>query len=266
MKKTIGMLAFVFVVFAVSFALAQQGPGQGRQSGQGTGPGAGFGGAVGEIQRFAFTEEGQKDLGLTADNVTKLREALRPAGGQQGNQRNQDATPEERRAAAEAAAAETAKKVADVLSKDQLEKAQIRAFQLGGYAGLSGRYAQAALGLTDEQKTKIAEIARENRTAQAPGVGGGQNLTAEERRARTEENRRVLGEKFKEILTAAQKTKADELLKEIPVYIKEIQERPVGPGVGTGGQGGGNRGGTGTPGAGGGNRGGAGARNRGGNN
>jgi len=248
MKKTIGMLTLVFVLFAC-FALAQQ---QGQRQGQGAGPGAGFGGAMGEIQRFAFTEEGQKDLGLTADDVTKLREALRPATPAGGG--NQNATPEERRAAAEKAAEETAKKVAGVLSKHQMELVEIRAFQLGGYAGLSGRYAQAALKVTDAQKAKIAEIARENRTAQGPGAGIGQaNMTPEERRARTEENRKVLGEKFKEVLTAEQKTKADELLKEIPAYIKEIQDRPVG--IGAGGQGGGNRGGAGAPGAGAGNRG-----------
>jgi len=234
------MLVFVFIVFA-SFAFAQQ------PQRQGGGPGAGFGGAMGEIQRFAFTEGGQKDLGLTADDVTKLREALRPAGGPQ--QGNQNATPEERQKAAE----ETAKKVAGLLSKHQMELVEIRAFQLGGFAGLNGRYAQAALKVTDAQKAKITEIARENRTAQGRGGTQNANMTPEERRARMEENRKVLGEKFKDVLTAEQKTKADELLKEIPAYIKEIQDRPA---FGAGGQGGGNRGA-----GGGGNRG-----NRGGNN
>jgi len=259
MKKTIGMLAIVFVVFALtaSLALAQQ-----RQGGPG-GPGPGGMGFGGET-RFMLTEEGQKDLGLTSDDVTKLREALRPAAPAQ---RNQNATPEERREAAEKAATETAKKVAAVLSKDQLEKVQTRAFQLGGYAGLSGRYAQAALNLTDEQKTKIAAIARENRPAQGQGGGPGggqnvQNMTEAERtqmRERMAESRRVLGEKFKDVLTADQKAKADELLKNIPAYIKEIQDRPAGFGAG------GNRGGAGGgPAAGGGgNRGGGtGGRNR----
>ena len=240
MKKSIGMLTLVFVLFA-SFALAQ--PQGQRPQGQ-----VGFGGgAQGEIQRL-LTEAGIADLGLSTDTVTKLREALRPAAPAGGG--NQNATPEERRAAAEKAAEETAKKVADILSKDQLEKVQIRAFQLGGYAGLSGRYAQATLKVTDAQKTKIAEIARENRTAQGTGAGNAQ-MTPEERRARMEENRKALGEKFKEVLTADQKTKADELLKEIPAYIKEIQDRPAGIGAG----GAGNRGGAAAPGAGGGNRG-----------
>lgn len=234
------MFVFVFFVFATSFVLAQA---QQRQGG-GQGPaGAGFGGAQTEI-RFLFNEEGQKDFGLTSDDVTKIREALRPAGNQQ---RNQNATPEERRAAAEAAATETAKKVASLLSKEQLEKVQKRAFQLGGYAGLNGRYAQAAVNLTDAQKTKIAEIARENR--QAPGQGGQgggqnfQNMTDAERtqmRERMAENRKVLGEKFKGVLNDDQKAKADELLKDIPAYIKEIQERPLGAGNrGGGGTGGG---------------------------
>ena len=239
MKKTFGMLAFVFTLCALtSLVLAQQQ----RQGGQGQGQGFGGGGET----RFMLTEEGQKDLGLSSDDVTKIRELLRPAAP--GGQRNQNATPEERRAATEAAAAETAKKLAEFLSAAQLEKVQTRAFQLGGYAGLSGRYAQAALNLTDDQKAKIAGIARENRPqGQAGGPGGGQNFQnmsqaeRDQMRSRAEENRRVLGEKFKEVLTAEQKAKADDLLKEIPAYIKEIQERPAG--FGAGGAGGGNRGG-----------------------
>ena len=248
MKKSFKMLTFVFGVFTLttSLVLAQQQ----RQGGPGQGPG--FGGAQAEI-RFLFTEEGQKDLGITTNDVTKIREALRPAGDQQ---RNQNATPEERRAAAEATATENAKKVAAILSKDQLEKVQLRAFQLGGYAGLTGRYAQAVLKITDEQKEKIAAIARENRLGGQGGQGGGQNfqsMTEAERtqamqamRERMAENRKVLGDKIKEVLTADQKTKADELLKDIPAYIKEIQERPA---FGAGG----NRGGGGGP-AGGGRR------------
>ena len=178
-------------------------------------------------------------------------------------------------------AAETRAAIEGILSKDQVTQMDVMTFQrtgglnppapttagpnaaAGGFAGGAGGAAITvdslrALELTDAQKTKVQE-AIAKRTADTAALGpaaggpGGNQATAEERAARREATQKI-NEEFlaavKAALTDAQKAKAEELMKDVPTFLRP--QRPGAGGAGApGGAGAANRGagGAGGPGA-----------------
>lgn len=244
MKKFLGMsVFFLLLALMVSCAVAQQ---EGRARGEGRGPGGGgmgFGGPnmIGGLPTI-LSEQGRKELGITEEQVTKIREA------QRGNmpQGLQDMSREDRTAAMEKATAELVKKVEAIFTKDQLEKVQIASFQCVGIAGIgSSPFAQAVLKLTDEQVKKIRDIQREERQGAAGRQGERpdfRGMSPEERQKAFQETRKKLEEKIRGVLTEEQTKKAEALVKETPAYIKEAQERSVRGGQGNRGERGENQG------------------------
>ena len=169
-------------------------------------------------------------------------------------------------------AAETRAAIEGILSKDQVAKMDVMTFQrtgglnppapttagpnaaAGGFGGGVGGGANPitvdslrALELTDAQKTKVQEaIAKRtaDTAALGPAAGGpGNTMTTEERTARREATQKITEEFFaavKAALTDAQKAKAEELMKDVPTFLRP--QRPGAGGVGASGAAGGGAG------------------------
>jgi hypothetical protein len=164
--------------------------------------------------------------------------------------------------------AEMRKNLEATLSADQVAKLDVMVFQRSGglnpqppaggpggagagpgAGGARGGFGMInvenlrALGLTDDQKKKIEEAQEKMRTAVRPPEGFNfRDATPEERQAQIEKMREVgqkAGEEFRAtlngILTARQKARAEELMKNVPEYL----QRPA-PGQGGQGRQGGN--------------------------
>ena len=273
MTKRIFLTGFVVLALlaAASMVLAQPG-GQGAPRGQaGQGQQPAFAGSVLGI------EDARTALGVTADQWQKLQNASRavreanpaPARTGGGGGGAPGATPNP---AAMAAARErqqkiqeeTRKAVESILSADQVAKLDAMTFQrTGGLnppapraggtgAGFAGGVgggvtvdALRALNLTDDQKKKVQDAVDKRAEAnRALGTaGGGPNapqLSDAERTARREATQKINDEFFaavKSALTDDQKAKAEELMKDVPEFLRHRA-----PAAGGTGGAGGNRG------------------------
>jgi len=163
----------------------------------------------------------QADIGLSADLKTKIAAELperTPGGGGGGNPR--DMTDEQRQKWMEerrARNAEDDKKVAGLLSPEQLARLKQIRIQALGAGVLMDETLAKELGVTDEQTTKFQSAMQEMRQA---GGGGGGNPG---------EMRAKMTAKAMEILTADQKAKL-EALKGPAFDVSKLQMR--GPGGG----------------------------------
>lgn len=237
MKKNILGLGFLGLAFFVTMSFVVAQPPQGAAPGQGGGPGRGPGGMMagpGMMGGGAFgvlmNEQARKDLGITEEQQTKLREAgqkifeqMRPQQPpQQGGERPRF-DPAEMRARMEKVQNDTRTAIESILNKDQVGKLDVMSFQSSG--GLDSPMLNVenlrVLNLSEEQVKKINEL-RDSMFA-----GGGErfrNMSREERQAAFEENRKKMKDGLLGILSDEQKAKAESLTKETPEYLK----RPAG--------------------------------------
>ena len=278
MRKTANLwcLSLLFIACA-GFVFAQPGGGPGGPGGRGpggrgpggpggpggpmmAGPGMMMGGpGIGAL----FSEEGRKDIGLSDNQVSEIQNAFRDMRPREGQQfpgpNSSQADRENFRKEMEKRMGETIGKIEKVMTKEQLEKARARSFQAGGGFASAGMnpFAQAALGLTDDQKAKIRgfqeenmqkmrKFFEENRPSGPPDQMSQEDRQKMFERMRTfgEENQKEMESKIKGILTDEQKQKGEKMLGETPDYIKNaIEQGPRGPGGrgGRGGEGGGYR-------------------------
>lgn len=195
---------------------------EGRRGGRG-----GFGGGFGRGGMFpttpftvAMNEDAQKELGLTEEQITKVKAAseaymtaLResaPQGGFPG----QDATQEERQkwvaeraAAAAKVLAEQKPKLAEAVSADQMKRIEEIVLQAQGTNALSDEAVAKALDLSDEQKTKIADATKtfgeKQRELFTSGFGG----NPEEGREKMQALGKERDEAMMGVLTQEQKDK-----------------------------------------------------------
>lgn len=228
-------LAVVALVATVAFVGAQGTPGQGGQ-GQGRGQGRGFGGQFGqrgggqsELQ-VALRKDVQADLGVTADQKTKLDELqakLRAArgqgapGGQGGQGRGQGGgfgqMTEEQRAAMqkqmEEQRAQQHKELAAILNDGQLKRLGEIALQLQGNRALTQKSLQEKLGFTKEQQDKVQSLMDKSREASQALMEKmrSQELTREEAQATMQKNTQILNEELGRVLTEAQAAKYKEM-------------------------------------------------------
>jgi hypothetical protein len=184
-------MAAACVALLAGSVLAQDQP---RRRPQGPG-GFGFGfGRGGDLQILNMAEV-QKELGVNDDQKAKITEALaglREAGGGFNFQELQSLSQEERqkkmeelRAKMEEATKKATDAVNSVLDEKQKERlAQLR-LQRQGIAALATPAVAEKLGLTQEQKDKIAKLGEERRASFGAG-GFNRDATDEERRAARE--------------------------------------------------------------------------------
>ena len=235
----------VLALFAVaSMAVAQppQGRGQGGMMG---GPMGGGGGAFGIL----FNADARAELGITEEQIQKLREAGEAMRGS-----FTPPTPGERpdparmREQMQKMQADMRKNLETTLSKEQVGKMDVMVFQQSG--GLEGPMVNAeslrVLNLTDDQKAKL-QAAQEKRMeammAMRPAEGFDFRTASQEERDAFMAKMREAGEKANEafqaelkgVLSKEQVAKADELMKNVPEY---LQQRGPGRGQGQGNRGG----------------------------
>ena len=224
----VGVLAFVAADLA-----AQQGQRQGRGPGFG---GRGFGG--GSLAGLLRVEEVQQEIKLTdtqQEEIQAAMRAMRPAAGQgqRGAANFQDMTEQERteafarmREQAQQRAKATKEALAKILSADQMKRLTEISVQQQGVRALADEDVAAAVKLTDDQKSKIAELMQANR----PGRGGAGQAQTDRAAAREQmrQRREQLNKDVMAVLTTEQQA-----------AFKELQgkpfEMPAGRGPGAGG-------------------------------
>jgi hypothetical protein len=161
-------------------------------------------------------EQVQKELKLTDDQKATIKEIASKAGARGERMQGLRDLPEEERKAkmaemrkkAEARAEETAKQINEVLKPEQRERMKQIALQLRGTSALQDKAVAEALGLSTEQKDKIAAIAKEaakKRTDLMAG-GGGAGAREEMQKIRKEADSETLG-----VLTGDQKEKLEKM-------------------------------------------------------
>lgn len=230
MNKFIKSFMVVALASVMAFAVAQdQGQGgQGRRAGGGFGAGMQRGNRGGGLLQLALRADVQKDIAVTDEQKTKL-EALRPARGQRGGgaggnggggnggTRNGGGAGggqvdmEAMRKAQEERAAKEKTDLAAILSADQMKRLDEISVQLQGNRALQNEKTQKALGLSEEQITKIKDLQTKQREAMTSIMEKmrNQELTREEMQSTMEKNNKAMDEELAKILTADQKSKFD---------------------------------------------------------
>jgi Spy/CpxP family protein refolding chaperone len=196
-RRMVFVSAFAAVLMMALVAFGQEGKEGKRPGGAG-----GFGGRMGMMgsARILRAEAVQKELNITADQLTKLKEVLEATRGPGGNR---DMTEEERTKMMEEMAKRTAeqeKKIAEVLNEKQVARLKQIRLQATGVMAIMGEELSKELSVTAEQKEKIQGAMREIRAATRDAGAGGFAQMGEKMNA-----------KVMEILTAEQKTKYKEL-------------------------------------------------------
>lgn len=184
--------ALVAATFVVSDASAQPPGGRGR--------GMGMGGMMSQAALLR-QEAVQAELGLTADQRTKVTASLpERAPGAGGNPR--DMSDEERRRWMEerrARQAEDDKAISGILDEKQLGRLKQIRIQALGAGALMDEGVAKELGITDDQATKLQDAMQSMR---GQGQAGGGNFA---------EMRKAMLEKAMGILSPEQKTKLEAL-------------------------------------------------------
>jgi len=213
-------LAIIVAVAAlVCSALAQGGGGQRRGGGRGN-PYA--------PTNLVRLEEVQKELNITDDQKTKiadLQASVQTKMTDLGSSANGDRT-----AMTEGMAkinAEATKSLGDILQPEQMKRLRELQIQWSGKSILAtDKELQSSLSISEEQKTKIAELIAKQQAANREASQGGDRQAAAEARTK---NAKILEDEIDKVLTDAQKTKLKELGgKELP----KPARRPRGGGGG----------------------------------
>lgn len=209
-KLALSVMALALGAVLASQAWAQP-PGGGR----------GFGG-FGRMSEMMLlnVESVQKELGLTEDQIAKIRERGQRAA-QGGFQQFQGLSREEIQQRMEEMRKETEKFLSETLKPEQQKRLKEIALQVqirnaGLLAALMNPETAEKLGITDEQREdfrRLMEDARRFREELGLGGrgGGGFQPPTEEQRKKLEEFRKGQDEKVQKILTDAQKSKLKEL-------------------------------------------------------
>jgi Spy/CpxP family protein refolding chaperone len=170
----------------------------------------GFGGGL------AGNASVQKELKLTDDQVEKVKSALKEVGSSLKDSRpGKDATPEQRAEFIKKVSEATNKALAGILKPEQIKRLKQIELQ---QSGPSDADAQKELALSDEQKTKIKELADKLRE-QSREVFKNAQGNFEEARDKLTKLRKETQEKELGVLTDTQKKKWKELTGE-PFEVK----------------------------------------------
>jgi hypothetical protein len=242
--------AVLTVAFAAS-AGAQNRQGQGRQGG-GMG-GFGTPSVYSVIVTFNMDGEGtvnpvlKDELKIKDDQKDKLVTAMKPVSEkrrelfQQGAQRGQQPTDEQRKEMAEKRAKldeDARKAIEGVLNEDQVKRLSQINFQMMGVNAYTNKQVEVALKLTDDQKEKIKGIV-EGYTKDAgelrrsgPMVQRGQQPSEEDLKKRAEIQKKVQAlatetdDKVSEKLTDEQKT-SWKAMKGEKFDVSKLMQRPM---------------------------------------
>ncbi len=254
MRRMFVMLGAASLLIVSAGLASAQGPGgAGRRQGGFVGGRMGMmgGGGLGLLR----IPEVQQELKMTQPQISKLDGAMEAVQESmrelwQGGGNFQQMTPEEREKLGAKAEEIQEKAVAGILDQTQMKRYKELALQQMGAMALLRQSVGKELGITNEQRTKLQEIQREQMRSmfQRGGQGGpgGAQMTPEERQKRMQEFREAR-EKTQaamlEVLTAQQKAKWTQMIGK-PFKFPEMQfgagrrggNRPGGGPGGPGGQ------------------------------
>jgi hypothetical protein len=237
------------LVASLSFGVSAQGPGgPGGGRGQG-GPGGGRmmmgmgGGMGGGVTGLLMMKEVREELKLDEDQVAELEDMgkammesmrnMRPPQGQQPDMKAMQENMEKMRKAM----AESESKVEEMLDPKQVDRLIGLLIQRENLRSLNSKLVADRLGITEDQKTKMAAIEKEQGEKMRELFQGGFNA---DMRDKMREMREGGETKMKELLTDKQKSDM-ESLKGPEFKFPEPQfgrGGPGGPGGGRGGRGG----------------------------
>ncbi len=199
LKKSIVVVAMATLACA---SFAQRGGGFGR---------GGFGGGGLMPVSFLINNPGvQEELKLTDDEKTKLTAITQAARDQMTEKRQADGQDRaQMQKDMQAINEDTSKQVAAVLTADQNKRLQEIRIQQAGNSAITDKDVQAALGLSDDQKSKIADLVKTSQEANAAIFAKIQDgsLDRQEAFASMQKNGATLKEELGKILTDDQKTK-----------------------------------------------------------
>jgi len=202
------LVVVVAVAALVGSALAQGGGGgRGGQRG-------GRGGNPNQPSSLLNRADVQKDLSITEDQKTKLGE-IRTASRQKMT--DAAAAAGEDRAAQQAARQkvqeEVAKETLAVLTPEQQKRLKEIFIQVRGTQAVLNAEVAADLGLSDDQKSKIADLQKRQQQANQEIQAKMRDQSIDQAEARTEmqKNAKTLGDEIDKVITDAQKTKLKEM-------------------------------------------------------
>jgi hypothetical protein len=224
-----------FFIASIALVADAQGPGRG-------GPGGGrmmMGGMGGGASALLMMKEVQEELSLDGDQIEELKDmgktmmesfaSMRPQPGQAPDPKMmQEAMEKVRKATAEAE-----EKLGEILDPQQLERLIGLVIQRDGIRSVNSKMVAAKLGITEDQKSKMAELEKENMEKMREMFQGG---IGPEMRDKMRTFREESESKMKELLTSAQKEQM-ESLKGAEFKFPEPQWGRGGPGGGRGGPG-----------------------------
>ncbi len=217
-------LILVAVVAGAAMSLAQGGGGGGRQGGR-----QGGRGNQNSLTALVTRADVQKDLGITDDQKTKVTELLAKmaeerraafAAGGGGNRGNGGGAgggaPVDRAAMAKRAAEQEAKNrtaLAGVLDAKQMMRLDEISIQRRANSAITDEKVQKALGLSDEQVSKIKDIKTKSDEANQSlnAKARAQEITREEATEARAKNAKVFDEELGKVLTAEQAAKLKEM-------------------------------------------------------
>jgi len=246
MKTRTIFAAALLVCAALVSAQGGQGGQDGRQGRRGAGMFGQAGRGFGEMQ-LVFRADVQADLGLTAEQKTKLtelqnkqRQSRRGSGavgtggsgtsgagtagggvgtsGRRGNrggagQNMTDAEREAMRKRMEEQRAQTQKDLAAILTEAQVKRLSEIRFQLQGSRAVLNAENQKTLGLTTEQLTRISDLQQKQQQANQALTEKVRNqlITREELQKSRENNEKIFDAELLKILTPDQSAKLKEM-------------------------------------------------------
>ncbi len=163
----------------------------------------------------------QADLKLTDEQIEQVEEFVAKHRNTFSGAR--DLNRAERREAFEKAQSENLATLTSILTETQQQRFKQIGYQLQGYSALANPDAASQVGISDEQRTKIAELQTTNREAMRKAFSENGN-----RRAaldKIQSARQSLNDQIKEVLTPDQQAKWQEMLGE-PFEHKDTLRRP----------------------------------------
>lgn len=192
----------------------------------------------GEDHSFCLSDETVKDLGITEEQRTKIRELVNETKEKIKEQTKGIKRPEKDASKEECAAyrkkmkeiceksyPECKAKLEKILDQGQMEKLQTRIFQY--YGLVPNSIALGVLNLTDAQKRELSNVCEESCDKVHKHIGDHKNSadekSKEELKAKIRECRKECAAKVRAILTQEQIAKAERLLSETPEYVRKMK-------------------------------------------
>lgn len=193
---------------------------------------------AGSDPTFCLTDEAKKDIGITDEQLTKIREFVKTSKEEiekeinalkrPGKESTKEECAEYRKEMRKICEKHHPKCMANlekILTREQIEKMQSRIFQYCGF--VPNPIALEVLGLSGSQKAKIEEICEKacdkvHECLNEKSLSGPEN--EHKLHEKIAECRKDSMEKVKAVLSKEQIAKGENLLKQTPAYIVKMKE------------------------------------------